>query len=197
MKVFMQTMLLLCIAICSNGTKATPILFDFESGGNINPVFTVDGLTITYSSALPFVSQRVSDSRSLPFLGTGSMRLTAQVTGNSASAARVDFSSLLSSVSLWAIDFDFDATDHDFVISALSISNTVLDTFDVTSGDYTQVEFSGLGPIAALSFSANSLNVAYWDNLVATTVVSTPSTFSIVLLTLAGLSFQRSRRRII
>lgn len=196
MTFFKQLFFAIVVASSPLEVSATPILFDFESSEQINPEFTVDGLTSTFSSVLPLYTQVISDSRSLPFAGNGSMRLTTGTIGNSATAGRVDFSSLLSSVSLWAIDAgSFDA---DFIISALSSTNTVLDSFDVTPGVYTQVAFSGIGDIAALSFTANSVNVAYWDNLLATTVVSKvsePSTVPFLFLVLAWLIYKKGKSR--
>jgi hypothetical protein len=195
MKVFKQLFCTIVIASSSLGLRATPILFDFESSEQTNPVFTIDGLTATFSSILPLQTQVVSDDRSLPFAGIGSMRLTTGSFGNSATAGRVDFSSLLSNVSLWAIDAG--SFDSDFIISARSSTNTVLGSFDVTPGVYTQVDFFGIGDIAALTFTANSVNVAYWDNLLATTVVSQvsePNTASFILLMLAGLAYKRGKR---
>lgn len=183
----------LSIAISTFSGSATPILFDFESGNETNPTFTVDGLTSTFSATAPLIAQRVSDSRSLPFAGTVSMQLSSQGMGIMLTAARVDFSALLRSVSLCAIDVgDFD---HDFKISALSSSDSLLGTFDVTSNAYTQVHFSGIANIAAFSFSANNVNVAYWDNLLVTpVVVPAPSTLSFFLLLSVGLLLLQLKR---
>lgn len=196
MKAFKQLFFAVVIAASSLSVSAVPILFDFESSEQVNPMFTVDGLTSTFSSILPLQTQVVSDGRSLPYAGNGSMRLTTGTFGNSATAGRVDFSSILSSVSLWA--FDAGTLDSDFIISALSSTNVVLGSFDVMPGIYTQVDFFGIGDIAALTFSANSVNVAYWDNLLATTVVPTipePATASYIFLMLAGLAYTRGKRR--
>lgn len=191
MKFLTPFLLTLCIIFTSLSVKATPILFDFESGDETNPAFTEGGLTSTFSAIGPLTTQRVSDDRSVPFAGDGSMRLTTSSFGQMAVAGRVDFSSLLSSVSLWAIDLSM--FDNDFIISALSTGNTVLDTVEVVAGGYTFVEFSGLGPIAALSFTANTVNTAYWDNLTATVTVSSPSTLSLFLVVTIGFIYQYRR----
>ena len=57
-------------------------------------------------------------------------------------------------------------------ISAAKTTGNVLDSHLVTSvGTYEFVQFSVIGSIAALTFSADSVNVAYWDNLTVTTIV--------------------------
>lgn len=156
---------LLLVAFCSQ-LQAAPILFDFEAGDEFNPILTKDGLSLTHSSTLPETTQLVTDTRSEPFEGNGSMRLTFRDFGDSAVTARVDFSSLLSDVSLWALNLRGSAT---FSISALSSTDDILSTIDVDNGGiYTLLEFSGVGPISALQFSASSVNIAYWDNLSAT-----------------------------
>jgi len=199
MQLFNKKLFLLLFVLSCTKASAVPILFDFESGDEFNPTLVESGLTMSFSSSLPLTSQLVTDSRSLPFAGIGSMRLTLAAAGDSATAARLDFSHLLSNVSLWAIDASVSFIDANFQISALSSTNAVLGTVVVTPGSvYELIQFSGIGSIAALSFSANNVNVAYWDNLSATVIPSSsvpePGSLSLMLLILGVLSFTRLRR---
>jgi hypothetical protein len=176
-RIFKQTLLGIVLVFLFSGAPsiavAADIVFDFETapdsddGDGVNPVFSKDGLTITHSTSLAFaVAQWTNDGRSIPFAGTGSMRLSWASVGNPAVSARVDFSFPVSAVSLQALDFNGSAN---FTISALSTTNTVLATHTVTAvGVYELVDFSGIGNIAALSLSADQVNVAYWDDLTVT-----------------------------
>lgn len=175
--------------------QAAPILFDFEAGDEINPVLTKDGLTLTHSSILPDISQLVTDSRSVPFEGNGSMRLSYADFGNAAVTARVDFSSLLSEVSLWALNLS--PSTATYTISALSATDTILSTLSVdTDALYTSLEFSGVGPISALQFSSSSVNNAYWDNLTAIVIptnnVPAPEILSLLFVSVIFVIRRRS-----
>lgn len=183
-----KTMLVILTLFFCAHVSATPILFDFETGNDfLNPILTQDGLTITHSSTLPDITQLVNDSRSVPFEGNGSMRLTYNLSGDSAITGRVDFSSLLSEVSLWAINAS--SLSATFSISALSSTDSILSTLFVEPDNtYKLLNFSGLEPIAALQFSSSSVNIAYWDNLSATVIptnsVPVPDMLPLLLLSL-------------
>ncbi len=202
----MQKSLIVLVVLCFSSASANAQTFDFESqpsGAFASVVSTEGGVTLTATSTDSGSFVHANNPGSFLSTSMGNRALIGALTPTLAvdqfTPVRMDFSSLLTSLSLLAGDGGGD-DDGTVRIRAYNSLNVLIDTDTALhpSGALIPLTLSvaapGISYIIADSFGGpNNLNSVFWDNV---TVVAVPEPGTIGLLAVVGiLSSPILRRR--